>query len=271
MPFADLVFLHSGRSPRCIARVDKRFDGYYTLQFMARGGVELYYGEQRHELSGSWFWTAAPGERIRFHPGAGHEWWEHRYVAFKGPRVNCWIAEGLYFDGPQAAPAGPGGKGYSALFDELLEQTRRHDRWGNTRSINLLERILIELAEERTQPDTKEPWLQQALEYLSKGPATPDYEQLAKASGMSLSTLRRRFKQSTGAALHHYTLQNRIAAACRLLGDGDLPIKAIAEELGYSDVYFFTRQFRRVMGIPPATYRRSAQSAQPAPEEEFAE
>ena len=50
---------------RCIARVDKRFDGYYTLQFMARGGLELYYGDERHELKGAWFWTAQPGPRTR--------------------------------------------------------------------------------------------------------------------------------------------------------------------------------------------------------------
>jgi YesN/AraC family two-component response regulator len=36
-----------------------------------------------------------------------------------------------------------------------------------------------------------------------------------------------------------------------------LPIKTIAEQLGYRDVSFFTRQFRLVTGVPPATFRRS--------------
>lgn len=259
MPATDLIFLHSGHSPRCIARVDKRFDGYYTLQFMARGGLELYYGDERHELNGAWFWTAQPGPRTRFHPGAGSAWWEHRYVAFKGARVSRWIADGLYFEGPQAAPDRDKGVTYRVLFDELLQQVRRHDRWGTVRATNLLERILLELAEARAQPADREPWLDLALERLAKADGAFDYEALADACGMSLGTLRRRFRKATGSALHKYALQCRIGTACSLLGDGDLPVKSIAEKLGYSDVYFFSRQFRQAMGVPPATYRRSAQ------------
>lgn len=260
MPAADLIFLHSGFSPRCIARVDKKFDGYYTLQFMARGGLELFYADERHELKGAWFWTAQPGPRTRFHPGAGHTWWEHRYVAFKGARVSRWIADGLYFEGPQAIPENANVATYRALFDELLEQVRRHDRWGTQRAANLLERILLELAEARALSAEREPWLDLALERLSRAGTDLDYERLADACGMSLGTLRRRFRKATGTALHKYALQCRIASACGLLGDSDTPVKTIAEKLGYSDVYFFSRQFRQAMGVPPATYRRSAQS-----------
>lgn len=257
---ADLVFLHSGHSPRCIARVDKRFDGYYTLQFMARGGLELFYDDARQELSGAWFWTAYPGPHIRFHPGAGQRQWEHRYVAFKGPRVNRWIADGLYFEGAQPAPLRDGNETYRVLFDELLAQVRRHDRWGTARATNLLERILLELAEARAQPANREAWLEPVLERLTDPTGFDgDYEALAKDCGFSLSTLRRRFRDATGTALHRYALQCRIGEACSLLGETDLPLKQIAEKLGYSDVFFFTRQFRKVMGVPPGAYRTSAQ------------
>jgi len=39
----------------------------------------------------------------------------------------------------------------------------------------------------------------------------------------------------------------------------DEPIKMIAARLGYNDVYFFSRQFRLITGVPPAIYRRSRQ------------
>jgi AraC-like DNA-binding protein len=257
---ADMVFLHSGHSPRCIARVDKRFDGYYTLQFMARGGLELYYGDEHRTLKGAWFWTAYPGPRICFHPCGIQGWWEHRYVAFKGPRVNRWIADGLYFNGAQPAPERAGNQTYRVLFDELLAQVRRHDRWGTLRAANLLERLLLELAEARAQQFKREPWLELVLEELSpKGSFNGDYEALAKSCGFSLSTLRRRFRETTGTAIHRYTLQCRIGEACSLLGESDLPLKQVAERLGYSDVYFFNRQFRNVMGVPPGAYRISAQ------------
>jgi hypothetical protein len=44
---SDLLFLHCGSDPHCTARVDKKFDGYYTLQFLELGGgaVEVWYGD----------------------------------------------------------------------------------------------------------------------------------------------------------------------------------------------------------------------------------
>ena len=58
---------------------------------------------------------------------------------------------------------------------------------------------------------------------------------------MSVSTLRRRFKQETGQPLHEHVRHRRLMKARALLDETDLPVKEIAERLGYSDVYFFTR------------------------------
>lgn len=270
MPLTDLTFLHSRCLPRCDARVDKRFDGYYTLQFMASGGVEVGYDTRRHLLDdgGAWFWTAYPGPHIRFHAAPGHSFWEHRYVAFQGPRVTRWIADGLWPEKPQPAPSPEGGEGdYAARFDDLLALARRGDAWSVPRAVNRLEAFLLELAEDRARSSNggiaAEPWLSAVLTGIAaeEDPDTPalDYEQMARQAGMALSTLRRRFKQATGVALHEYALQTRIARARSLLGETDLPIKAIAERMGYRDVYFFTRQFRQSVGVPPAAYRRSRQ------------
>lgn len=52
---------------------------------------------------------------------------------------------------------------------------------------------------------------------------------------------------------------NRIARARAYLGETDVPIGPIAEKLGYNDIYFFTRQFRERVGVPPGQYRKSRQ------------
>jgi AraC-like DNA-binding protein len=48
-----------------------------------------------------------------------------------------------------------------------------------------------------------------------------------------------------------------MSEAGRLLLESPLPIKAIADRLGFSDVHFFTRQFRQFLGVPPATFRHN--------------
>ena len=131
MTFGDLTFLHSQRIPDCDARVDKFFDGYYTLQFSESGGVALAYDERGHLLTHgmAWFWSAYPGPHIRFHVAPGRVQWHHRYCAFQGPRVARWLAEGLWPTGPQVAPEAQTVEAHGARFDQLLELLRRGDRW----------------------------------------------------------------------------------------------------------------------------------------------
>ena len=77
---------------------------------------------------------------------------------------------------------------------------------------------------------------------------------------MGLSTLRRRFRLAIGQSLHEWVLQRRLARARQLLGETNRPIKAIAAELGYNDVFFFSNQFRQHAGVSPAAYRKSRQT-----------
>jgi AraC family transcriptional regulator of arabinose operon len=256
MRSADLTFLHANEDRACTSVVDKHFAGYYTLQFMQEGTLALSYDDRKHTLAGRWFWPAYPGPLIRFTRAAGCDAWHHRYAAFTGPLVTRWIADGLFPDGPQPAPQTLDAP---AEFDALLAAIRSGGRWGTLRAINQLERILIALAEDRAPTASAEPWLEGVIEQLAQPAFDHDYAALADGAGMALSTLRRRFRKATGAALHHYALQCRIAEARRRLGESDDPIKRISDQLGYSDVFFFTKQFRKLTGLTPAAFRRSRQ------------
>ena len=264
----ELVFLHCNFFPRCQARVDKFFVGYHTLQFMTGGGLELWYGKNFQRLEGTWFWPAYPGPHIRFHCASGHPYWVHRYVAFQGPLVEHWKKQGLWITGPQPAPRN---NDYSILFDEILSQARVNEPWSQRRAANLLEGLLIELARAREQPASQEPWLEsvlnvldEPLKLLAHSPqdhcTEPNYAHLAQKLDMGLSTLRRRFVKATGTPLHDYFMKKRVESARILLGETDWPVKRIAERLGYRDVYFFSRQFKQLTGVPPGQYRRSRQS-----------
>lgn len=237
--------------------MDKHFEGYCSLQYMARGAVELSYDDENHALSGKWFWPAFPGPTIRFHAAAGKAHWDHRYVAFQGPLMNRWRADGLFLKAPQEAPAG---EKWAEMFDVLLNEARRGGRWGTLRAINQLERILLMLAEQRHETGVDVPWLSELLDQLNQCDTfTTNYDSFASRAGMSLSTLRRQFKRLTGVALHTYAMQCRSAKAREMLGDSSLSIKQIAASLGYGDVYFFSKQFKKAIGTPPAEYRRSRQ------------
>lgn len=61
------------------------------------------------------------------------------------------------------------------------------------------------------------------------------------------------FKVSPRDAL----INARVEKAKLFLSGSTLTISEIAEELGYKDIYFFSRQFRQRVGMPPSAYRNS--------------
>lgn len=85
--------------------------------------------------------------------------------------------------------------------------------------------------------------------------ASVDVGDLAAAFGMSPSNFRRRWKQRMGISPLDYVTQLRMAEACRRLMSSDETVAEVAKAVGYADPYYFSRLFRRRIGIPPGAYR----------------
>ena len=50
----------------------------------------------------------------------------------------------------------------------------------------------------------------------------------------------------------------KMSRAAELLGNRNMLVKQVAEEVGFSDPYHFSRVFKRVYGMPPETFTRTA-------------
>lgn len=80
-------------------------------------------------------------------------------------------------------------------------------------------------------------------------------EEIAAQVGMSHSTFRRVFRRITGFTPYHYFLRQKVIAGRELLENTALSIRVVAEELGFSDQYHFSRVFRRIAGLSPSKWR----------------
>jgi AraC family transcriptional regulator len=67
----------------------------------------------------------------------------------------------------------------------------------------------------------------------------------------------RSFKCSFGMPPHRYHAHRRIERAKQLLANRELPITAIALDIGFSDTSTFTAAFHRLTGQTPTSYRRN--------------
>lgn len=73
--------------------------------------------------------------------------------------------------------------------------------------------------------------------------------------GYSKSYLNDIFQKATKHSPMDFYLNIKMQEACKLLRSSDLLVYEIAQELGYKDQYYFSRIFKKIIGVSPLNYR----------------
>ena len=68
------------------------------------------------------------------------------------------------------------------------------------------------------------------------------------------------FRRQTGYPPKDHFLRLKIQRACQLLDTTELRVVEVAEALGWSDAFYFSRCFRKIIGISPRAYRAVVKS-----------
>lgn len=82
-------------------------------------------------------------------------------------------------------------------------------------------------------------------------------ETMAKLARMSDRTFARRFKEATGTTPHRWLQAERVRMGQTLLETTTLSLERVAREAGFSNAQLMRLHFKRVVGTPPAAYRRT--------------
>ena len=101
------------------------------------------------------------------------------------------------------------------------------------------------------------PAVQKVMNYVNLNVAEPlTLKSLAAMCFISPSYLSALFKQETGSTLIDYINTQRVNRAAQLLVQNNHTIAAVAEEVGILDVNYFTKIFKKTLGVTPIRYRR---------------
>jgi len=79
---------------------------------------------------------------------------------------------------------------------------------------------------------------------------------MAAEAGLSRAQFTRRFTALAGMPPARFVIHARVSRATTLLRESDQTLAAIADDLGYTDVYYFARQYRLETGRTPGQTRR---------------
>lgn len=123
------------------------------------------------------------------------------------------------------------------LFLDIITASRRPER------VQPLEHVENVIAAMRAHPEARYP-----------------VEDIAQQSGLSETNFTLRFKAATGLPPHAFLLECRIERAKQVLRSARLSMAAIAYSLGFPSAQHFATQFRKLTGVSPGEWRRTASS-----------
>jgi two-component system, response regulator YesN len=99
---------------------------------------------------------------------------------------------------------------------------------------------------------------QKAIEYIRKNlDGDLSLVSISNAIGVNLYGLSRQFKKETGHSIIEYINIQRVNEAVYLMENQKISITDIAYMIGYNDITYFTKVFRKLKGMPPSMYRKT--------------
>ena len=99
--------------------------------------------------------------------------------------------------------------------------------------------------------------VERTMEWMKEHPLNrKSIEYLARKSGISKKYFTRLFNIQYGVTPKRFQLEQRMNYAKYLLQDSDCSVKEVAGQVGYSDQYIFSKQFKKLIGRSPSELKK---------------
>ena len=82
-------------------------------------------------------------------------------------------------------------------------------------------------------------------------------DEVARLCGLTRYRLSRLFRQAFGVTFQEYLIRHRIVSACQLLQRPSVSVTDVGYAVGFNDASYFTRMFKRCVGVLPSEYASS--------------
>ncbi|KWX71501.1 AraC family transcriptional regulator [Paenibacillus jilunlii] len=100
--------------------------------------------------------------------------------------------------------------------------------------------------------------LEQAKQYIEAHYTEPlTVEQLAQTAEFSPKYFIDLYKKKYGKSALEYAAELRLQQAKRMMAYSGVRLREIAHQVGYADEFYFSRKFKKMIGVPPAVYMKS--------------
>lgn len=231
---------------------------HYQWSFCSKGKGVFRGGDQEVEIG--------VGQGFYFCPGMAHEYyaldepWEIYWITFNGNRIEEFMSLlkfgrwGIFQREPEREFLNEFRQVYQLLESDSLNKILDSSSYLYSLLVHLRKDEKRPLAEEVNDPLLR---LQPVIHYMEKNLASDiELEQLSEILGITGYHLCRLFKASFSVAPIHYLMKLRMQEAKKkLIMEGDKEVKEIAKEVGYPDISYFGKLFKKHEGVSAKKFR----------------
>jgi len=214
-----------------------------------------------------------PGTMILLFPGVWHRYrpkkktgWTEYWIGMKGYHLDALLERGIISPDNPVLPARLDANLVN-LFNEIFKlietQPIGYEQISACQALTILATSIANVRENSLGGDRTEEVIQRAKALLAEqAHMDVDMQKLAEDMHISYNHFRRIFRHYTGLPPHQYHIQLRLNRAKEMLRGTDLPIKSIAQALGFDNQYYFSRFFKQRVGKSPERWRNQDMEAQ---------
>ena len=259
---ADLYITDIGYYPQARHHFRERPNGsdQFILIYCVDGKGEIKLKETAHDISADHFFIIPAGMAHAYHSDEQNPWSIY-WIHFSGNKSGYYSRFGCQ---PMAIERIKTSR-ISDRVDLFSEIFRNLDRGFSIETLEYVNLCLPHLLASFThlsqfrlikESGEKDPVAQSINFMLENVTKRLKLEEIVRETSLSASHYSRLFLNRTGHSPIDYFIQLKIQRACRLLDNSGWMIADVAREMGFDDQFYFSRVFRKVMGMSPGEYRR---------------
>ncbi len=226
---------------------------FWRIYWNANEGGEIFFRNRRYEMKPDTIFLIAPNTPFKSNNRAPIQ---HFYLHFTTAEPFASIQEQIFVirENPEM----------DRLVHEICRMLEEkdiqegHEAIFAIRTLSLAHLALTLIPSKLVRPMRGDARIERILEYINLrlDRKIPNSE-LAALANMHVNAFTRLFKRITGHSPQSYINRKRIERACVMLHNINVSIEDVADALGFCDRYHFSRVFKQIRGIGPATFQKT--------------